>query len=62
MERRRATYYLKFHGKDKFGIRDFTSLQDYRNWKYNLENQGFKVKQVFWQDGYPGLDGWKYNW
>ncbi len=58
---RRATYYLKFHGKYKFGIRDFLSLQDYKNWKYNLENQGFQVKQVFWQDGYPGLDWWKYN-
>ena len=61
MEGRTATYYLKFQGKEKFGIKSFNNLREYKTWKFNIENQGFNLKQIFWQDGYPGLDGWIYN-
>ncbi len=56
---RTATYYLKDKGKTKFGIDRFGSLSDYKTWKSRLELKGLKLMQIYWQDGYPGLDGWK---
>tara|TARA_R100000742_G_C4209916_1_gene36590 strand:+ start:103 stop:294 length:192 start_codon:yes stop_codon:yes gene_type:complete len=58
---RMATYYVREKGKDKFGINKFSSLEDYKSWRCGLITKGIKLTRIYWQDGYPGLDGWNLN-
>ena len=51
-----ATYYVKHKGKCKFGIRNFESLQSYKSWRADLLIKNMKLTNIYWQDGYPGLD------
>lgn len=56
-----ATYYIDNKGKTEFGIRSFKSLKDYKSWQSNLLISNKKLTNIYWQDGYPGLDAWKFE-
>jgi len=51
-----ATYHVKHKGESKFGIRSFDTLDTYKAWQRDLAKRNMKLINIYWRDGYPGLD------